>query len=396
MMDDKAQKTNVSQILVVDDTPENLKLITEILAGRGYRVRAASSGRLALKTVAVELPDLILLDVKMPDMDGYEVCRRLKSEERSRMIPVIFISALTDTEDKIQGFKAGGVDYITKPFQAEEVHARVSIHLQLHFYRDALEEKNRQLEGSYRRLQELENLRDQLTHMIVHDMRNLLTGISSSLQVLRDNDDGASDEKYASYLHAALLSVNNLTTMTSNLLDISKMEAREMKLNLTECDPTGLVGEAVEKIGAIRDSRDIRFHAPQHIEPVVADRDILLRVIINLLDNAIKFTADDGLISVGVEPKGEGVLFSIRDNGPGIPARYHEKIFEKFGQVEIRQSARQYSTGLGLAFCKLAVEAHQGKIWVESEAGVGSAFFFEIPGSGSTPGASNTEDPMLP
>lgn len=395
-MDHETQKTDASQILVVDDTPANLKLITEILASRGYRVRAAPSGRLALKTVAVELPDLILLDVKMPDMDGYEVCRRLKSEERSRMIPVIFISALTDTEDKIRGFQAGGVDYITKPFQTEEVHARVSTHLKLHFYQDALEEKSRQIESSYRRLQELENLRDQLTHMIVHDMRNLLTGISSSMQVLGDNCGGVLDEQYASYLHAALRSVNNLTTMTGNLLDISKMEAREMKLNLTECDVTGLMGEAMEKLGAIRDARDIRFHAPQHVRSVVADRDILLRVIINLLDNAIKFTAADGVISVRVENKGEGVLFSIRDNGPGIPVEFQEKIFEKFGQVEIRQSARKYSTGLGLAFCKLAVEAHHGKIWVESEAGAGSAFFFEIPGSGSTIGTSNTAEPILP
>jgi len=394
-MDDKVQKADASQILVVDDTPANLKLMTEILASRGYRVRAASSGRLALKTVAIELPDLILLDVKMPDMDGYEVCRRLKSEELSRMIPVIFISALTDTEDKIQGFQAGGVDYITKPFQAEEVHARVSTHLKLHFYQDALEEKNRQIQSSYRRLQELENLRDQLTHMIVHDMRNLLTGISSSMQLLSDSCDDAIDGKYLSYLHAALISVNNLTTMTTDLLDISKMEAREMKLNLTECDLTSLVGEAMEKIGATRDSRDIRFNAPQHVVRVVADHDIILRVIINLLDNAIKFTAADGAISVAVEPTAEGALFSIRDNGPGIPAQYQEKIFEKFGQVEIRQSARKYSTGLGLAFCKLAVEAHQGKIWVESEAGAGSAFFFEIPGSGSAMGASNATDPIF-
>lgn len=389
-MDDQLHMTDASQILVVDDTPANLKLITEILAGRGYRVRAASSGRLALKTVAVELPDLILLDVKMPDMDGYEVCRRLKADSRSRMIPVIFISALADTEDKIQGFQAGGVDYITKPFQAEEVHARVSTHLKLHFYQDALEEKNRQLQSSYRRLQELENLRDQLTHMIVHDMRNLLTGISSSLQLLRDSCDGALGETYTGYLHAALLSVNNLTTMAGNLLDISKMEARQMKLNLTECDLAGLIGEAMEKLGAVRASRDIRVSTPQHLDRVVADRDILLRIIINLLDNAIKFTDADGVISIGVEPKGEGVLVSIRDNGPGIPAEYQEKIFEKFGQVEIRHIARKYSTGLGLAFCKLAVEAHHGKIWVESEAGAGSVFFFEIPGSGSADGASNT------
>jgi signal transduction histidine kinase len=127
---------------------------------------------------------------------------------------------------------------------------------------------------------------------------------------------------------------------------------------------------------------------------VSADHDILLRVIINLLDNAIKFTAADGTISMGVEPKEDGVLFSIRDNGPGIPVAYQEKIFEKFGQVEIRQSARKYSTGLGLAFCKLAVEAHNGRIWVESEDGAGSTFFFEIPGSGSTVDESSTANPI--
>jgi signal transduction histidine kinase len=378
-MDDKIQRTDTFQILVVDDTPANLKLITDLLASHGYRVRAASSGRLALKTVAVELPDLILLDVKMPDMDGYEVCRRLKSEERSRMIPVIFISALTDTEDKVQGFRAGGVDYITKPFQAEEVHARVSTHLKLHFYQGELEEKNRQLASSYLKLQELENLRDQLTHMIVHDMRNLLTGISSSLQLLKDDDENLPGESHARQLNAVLLSVHTLTTMANNLLDISKMEARQMKLNRTEFDPNDLIVEAMEKMGAVRELRDIRFGASPNVRHVSADREILLRVIINLLDNAIKFTAADGAISIGVEPKGEGVLFAIRDNGPGIPVAYRERIFEKFSQVEIRQNARKYSTGLGLAFCKLAVEAHNGRIWVESETGAGSTFFFEIP-----------------
>lgn len=394
MMDHKVQRTDESQILVVDDTPANLKLITGILASHGYRVRAASSGRLALKTVAVELPDLILLDVKMPDMDGYEVCRRLKSEERSRMIPVIFISALTDTEDKIQGFRAGGVDYITKPFQAEEVHARVSTHLKLHFYQGELEEKNRQLERSYLRLQELENLRDQLTHMIVHDMRNLLTGISSSLQLLKDHGEGVLDGSYARQLNAVFLSVNTLMTMANNLLDVSKMEARQMKLNLTEFDPNDLMVEAMEKMEAVREFRNIRFDASRHVKHVSADHDILLRVIINLLDNAIKFTAADGVIAMGVEPKENGVLFSIRDNGPGIPVAYREKIFEKFGQVEIRQSARKYSTGLGLTFCKLAVEAHNGRIWVKSEAGAGSTFFFEIPGSGSTVDESSMANPI--
>jgi signal transduction histidine kinase len=230
--------------------------------------------------------------------------------------------------------------------------------------------------------------------MIVHDMRNLLTGVSSSLQLLKDHGEGILDGIYARQLNAVRLSVNTLTTMANNLLDVSKLEARQMKLNLTEFNPNDLMVEAVEKMEGVRELRDIRFDASQHAKHVSADHDILLRVVINLLDNAIKFTAADGAISIGVEPKEDGVLFSVRDNGPGIPVAYQEKIFEKFGQVEIRQSARKYSTGIGLAFCKLAVEAHHGKIWVESDPGAGSTFIFEIPGGGSTVDASNTTNPI--
>lgn len=144
-MNTETRKTDLAQILVVDDTPANLRLLTEILTKEGYRVRPASSGRLALKAVAAVSPDLILLDVTMPDMNGYEVCRELKANEASRLIPVIFISALNDTTDKIKGFEAGGVDYITKPFQAAEVLARIETHLSLRRMQKRIEAQNIQL-----------------------------------------------------------------------------------------------------------------------------------------------------------------------------------------------------------------------------------------------------------
>ncbi len=140
MPDHASQKRDQQEILVVDDTPASLQLLTGILTGHGYRVRPSSDGRFALQSVASELPDLILLDVKMPDMDGYEVCRRLKADERSRKIPVIFISALGETTEKVEGFNAGGVDYITKPFEPEEVLARVGVHLRLWELTERLEE----------------------------------------------------------------------------------------------------------------------------------------------------------------------------------------------------------------------------------------------------------------
>ena len=369
-----------SNILIVDDQAANLQMLSDMLKSKGHKVRPVLSGRLALSAAENDPPDLILLDIMMPEMDGYEVCRRLKEHDALNHVPVIFISVLDETADKVRGFQVGGVDYITAPFQSEEVLARVEAHLALHHYRRALTEKTQQLEASYCRLQEVENLRDQLTHMIVHDMRNLLSGVFGALQLLETIGGDKLDEKCAQFLQMAIRSANTLTDMTNNLLDVSKMEAKEMILHLVQCDLAELVGEALKKMAAIRAARDIRSIAPQQALYVAADRDILLRVIINLLHNAFKFTDNDGTIVLGVEPIGDRVRFFIRDNGPGIPFEYQEKIFAKFGQVEIRQSGRKGSTGLGLAFCKLAIEAHQGKIWVESTTGSGSTFFFEIPG----------------
>lgn len=366
-------------ILIVDDRVANLQVLSEILKPRGYKIRPVPSGKLALDAAEHDPPDLILLDIMMPEMDGYEVCRRLKEHAVLQHVPVIFISVLDETADKVKGFQAGGVDYIPSPFQAEEVLARVEAHLTLHRYRKALAEKTRQLETSYCRLQEVENLRDQLTHMIVHDMRNLLTGIMCSLQMLATTHTGT-DEKSARYLRVALRSADDLTLMINNLLDVSKMEANAMTLRLAPCDPIALINEAMEKLEAIREARDIRVQGARRDVSVCADHDILLRVLINLLDNAIKFTPADGAIVLGVKSVGDRVLFSVQDNGVGIPSAHQEKIFVKFGQVAIRQSGSKCSTGLGLTFCKLAVEAHRGAIWVESQVGAGSTFFFELPG----------------
>ena len=160
----------VASVLVVDDTIENLRLLSDLLGEQGYEVRAVTSGRQALQAVEHDPPDLILLDITMPEMDGYEVCRRLKATERSKDVPVIFLTALTDTADKVRAFDAGGVDYVTKPFQFEEVLARVKTHV-------ALRRAQAALADSYTRLRALEQLRDDLVHMIVHDMRSPLTAL---------------------------------------------------------------------------------------------------------------------------------------------------------------------------------------------------------------------------
>lgn len=372
--------TEKPTVLIVDDTPYVLTTMTFLLRDK-YIIKVANSGERGLKVAETgDPPDLILLDIMMPGMDGYEVCRRLKESDRLKNVPVIFLSALDATEDIIKGFQAGGVDYITKPSQPEEVHARVSTHLNLHFYRNELEIKNRQLESSYRSLQEMERMRDNLVHMVVHDMRNLLMGVSSYLEMMENRTSQGLSEKAPLYLKRASALTDNLTGMTEALLDVSKLENNEMNLKITDFDMNDLVEEAVEKLYAMSGDRKITFPRPDRMVKASGDRDVLLRIVINLLNNAIKFSGSNGTIVLKNEIQGNNVLFSISDDGPGVPAAYHEKIFEKFGQVEMRKKKHKHSTGLGLTFCKLGIEAHGGRIWLESKEGEGTTFFFVIPG----------------
>jgi two-component system sensor histidine kinase/response regulator len=362
----------VPSILVVDDTPANLHLLAGMLKDRGYKARPVPSGKLALQAAKSDPPDLILLDITMPEMNGYEVCRRLKADEHLKEIPIIFISALNETMDKVTAFGVGGVDYVAKPFQFEEVEARVKTHLQLR-------RQQRELQESYEKLRALEALRDSLVHMIVHDLRTPLNGIYGFLQLLEMEEKEQLSEKGVKYLERVVRSTVTLMDMISTLLDVSKMEAGEMKLHLTECDLAGAAHEVLTRVEALKRGRRVVLDAPGDAVTVIADAELVTRVIQNLVGNALKFAPDGSEVRIGIEP-GEGqVRVFVRDSGPGIPPEYHARIFEKFGQVEARAQQQKFSTGLGLTFCKLAVEAHGGHIGVESTVGQGSTFWFVLP-----------------
>ncbi|MFA6435265.1 MAG: hybrid sensor histidine kinase/response regulator [Elusimicrobiales bacterium] len=368
-----------STVLMVDDTPANLELLSEMLKVRGYNVRAAASGKLALQAVRNSPPDLILLDINMPEMNGYEVCAELKSEEKLKEIPVIFLSALSETIDKVKAFGAGGVDYITKPFQFEEVEARVETHLELR-------RQKRRLQENYARLRELEKLRDSLVHMLIHDLRSPLTCIYGFLKLIGENTESARSAKSARYLAAAMKATKQMIQMVSDVLDTSKMEGGQMKLKVSQCDLNRLLEEGISGMKSLLEGREIRFTPPGSPVNVPADSEIISRVIRNLLDNAIKFTPrDGGLIRLEISPACGMMRVNIQNNGPSIAPEHRERIFEKFAQVELNADHKKYSTGLGLTFCKLAVEAHGGRIGVDSEEGKGSSFWFDLPADAPGP-----------
>lgn len=242
-----------------------------------------------------------------------------------------------------------------------------------------LEARNREIEENYRKLRELESLRDSLTHMIVHDMRTPLTSIYGYLEMLKEYDSGCLSEEGKEYLSIVMSETQNLMEMISSLLDVSKMEHGEMPLDLSVFNIAEVAREVADKLEPLRESRALIFEFSEEPLLVRADRHLIARVIQNLLSNALKFTPVDGRILVAGEKSDGYIRVSVTDNGPGIPKEYHEKIFEKFGQVEARANRQKYSTGLGLTFCKLAVEAHGGQIGVDSEPGKGSTFWFTLP-----------------
>jgi signal transduction histidine kinase len=348
-----------------------------MLKARGYKVRPVASGKFALQSARHDPPDLILLDILMPEMNGYEVCERLKADEQLAEIPVIFISALDETLDKVKAFQVGGVDYVTKPFQFEEVEARVATHLELRRQKHLIEE-------SYERLRELETLRDGLVHMIVHDMRTPLTAIYGFIETLGRLEGENLSEQGREFVQTALASTQVLVEMVSSLLDVSKMEAGEMKLNRTEWELTKTAKEALAKVDPLKGGRQLALTGADEPVTVLADAELIARVFQNLLGNALKFTPEDGRVTVSIEP-GNTVRVLVQDTGPGIPPQYRERIFEKFFQVEHPTNRQKYSTGLGLAFCKLAVEAHGGQIGVDSSEGKGSTFWFTLPRQASLP-----------
>jgi len=343
-------------ILIVDDMPANLLLLERMLTERGYKAKPVPSGKLALQAARTERPDLILLDIAMPEMNGYEVCEQLKADATLKDIPVIFISALDQTIDKVKAFGVGGVDYVTKPFQLEEVHARIRTHLQL---------------------RRLEKLRDDLTHMVVHDLRNPLTVILSFLDFLEFDETQQLSASTQKLVPLARRSAEELLNMIGSILDVSKMGAGDMKLQREPCDLDALIRTMLATNQPFPGNRTVTLEAwkPPHI--VTADAGLIRRVLQNLLSNALNYTPSGGDVHIGVTPSESVVRVTVTDTGPGIAPEYHQRIFEKFGQVENRDN--RLGTGLGLTFCKLAIEAHGGSIGVESEVGKGSTFWFTLP-----------------
>ena len=362
-------------LLVVDDDATNRDVLSRRLKQQGHSVKTASNGREALQLLREDAFDLVLLDIMMPDMDGYEVLGHIKADARLQHIPVIMISALNEVQSVVRCIEAGAEDYLAKPFTPTLLKARIGACLEKKRGRDRETVLFEQLEKNYKRPQEVEKLRDDMRNMIVHDLRTPLTAVIVGVEMLKK--DAALNETQREMMAIALGGGKTLLGMINDLLDVEKMESGSTQLQRVELSTGALVAGAVEQVAPLAQDGQTALvtEIPSGLPPFPGDENLLSRTLVNLIANAIKFTPG-GTVTVTASQDRESIRFAIRDTGEGIPSEAFERIFEKFAQLD---SPNRVGTGLGLAFCKLAVEAHGGRIEVESAPGLGSTFSFTIP-----------------
>ena len=369
-------------VLVADDVEANVELLRDQLASLGCRVIHSVDGPSTLARCAEEHPDLCILDISMPPGDlgvdaretGFEVCRRLKRDPRTARIPVIFVSALNDASDRLKAIEAGGDDFLLKPHNRHVLGARVRSLLKLKGATDALEE-------SLKRLREVQKARDDLMRMIVHDLKTPLTSMLATLEMLRDGDFGAIDERPARALSDVEGKAEDLLGLIHDLLDVSKVQEQPLVLSLEQIAPAALLAEVMfDWELRFRQEQTVARHEVADDAPVFrADKTLLKRVLTNLVQNAITHSPVPVTLTLAARRDPAGIVLSVSDTGPGIPDEYQDLVFQKFEQVRAANAPRVRSSGLGLAFCRIAVESHGGRIWLRSKEGEGSTFHILLP-----------------
>jgi signal transduction histidine kinase len=369
-------------ILVVDDVPANLELVAGHLEQRGHRVVVAQAGDEAIERALLVRPSLVLLDVMMPGIDGFETCRRMKAQPALREVPVVFMSARADTVDKLSGFEAGAVDYVTKPVDSAELLARVQTHLALATLRRQMALQNRQLqrevhsrEKAQAALQRSNAELEQLAYAASHDMQEPLRMIASYLQLVERRYAERLDADGREFIGYAVDGAKRMQALINDMLAYSRV---------------GTKGAAPAPVDAALVVRTALAHLQLPIQEsgaridcgplpqVVGDSGQLVQLMQNLLSNAIKFRSGAAPhIRIRCVTEEPGWRFEVQDNGIGIAPEYAERIFVMFQRLHARDAYP--GTGIGLALCKRIVERHGGRLWVAPAEGGGSVFSFTLP-----------------
>ncbi len=371
-----------AKILVVDDSPESINLLVYFLKPAGYEVLTAEDGPEAIEIVEKTPPDIILLDIMLPTIDGYAVCERLKKNPRTQHIPIIMITALQELKDKIRALEAGADDFITKPFENVELLARVKSLLRIKRYHDELLRQNEKLRKQQEALRREDLLKKELTNLIVHDMKNPLFVIQGNLQMMEMTRDTATNRDTRIYTDRIMRGSRSLLRMILNLLDISRLEQKSMEIEPVPTNLNVMINEIVESLKDIPEhqNKTVLMKLFEDYSEVYVDKDIFERVLDNLVNYIFQNTPEYLSILIETEKdKNEQVILKITHDGKPIPARFRKKIFLKHAQPELKKAGFKPARGLGLIFCKMAMEAMGGKIYLDETTSDQNRFVLEIP-----------------
>ncbi|BAB75795.1 response regulator [Anabaena sp. FACHB-709] len=350
-------------ILVIDDEPDNFDVVETLLDGENYQLHYASGGQQAIARLSSFQPDVILLDVMMPHLDGIEVCRRIKADPQWQAVPIIIVTALTAKEDLAHCLNAGADDFISKPLNSVELRARVNSMLRIKQQHD--------------NLQGLLKLQEDMVNMIVHDLRNPLASIVISTEMLKF--PSLPPDKQQQKVSQIAIACQQLQTLIDSLLTMAKLESGKMVLNYTEIDLCAICISALADIEDIAAQKRLRLisELPEPGGMVKIDAAIFRRVLDNLLSNAIKFSPSNARVILKAAYLETGAKLQVIDSGKGISQELRHSIFQKYEIGNIVSEVSQL--GLGLAFCKMAIEAHNGTITIEDNHPQGSIFTVLIP-----------------
>ncbi len=347
-------------ILIVDDTPANLSVLVECLSEAGFNLMVAEDGEDALAQTERTQPDIILLDVMMPGLDGFETCRRLKARATTRHVPVLFMTALTDTAEKVKAFEVGAVDYVTKPIQHEEAIARINTHLTI--------------SRLQRQLQQQLALKENFMRIAGHDLRNPLCLILMSGELARRKGAPPEVAGYLENIHASARQMRNIIdTFLAVQRPGGSMPGR-VDLNLLA---TAIAAQ--NEPAAERKSLTFALELAESLPPANADTGHAYQALTNYVSNAIKFLPNGGALTIRTSASEMAVRVEVQDNGPGVPVAERHALFTEYANISTKPTAGEESTGLGLAIVKQLVESQRGAAGADFPAAGGSVFWFELP-----------------
>lgn len=382
-------------VLLIDDSMVNLAMLKKVLQKHGFHVLLANNGERGLTLARQYIPDIILLDVVMAGWDGYETCQQLKQQPELTQIPVLFLSALEDTKNKVRAFQAGAVDYVSKPFQEQELLARVQTHVELSHLRKNLEsevahktEKIRSLldslQNSYQKEQHLSELKSQFLRNISHEFRTPMNIIMGMTDILIE--DTQLDEEQMHCSQSIKNAANQLFTILTDMLNFSQQFSSELKQEICEFQLNELVEEIVDKQMQKAQAKslvlmtDIGVTLPHTLK---GNKQAIVETLMKLVDNAIRFT-EQGYVMLTIQPAGlkdnkYWLRFEVKDTGIGISEEKQVSLFEIFSQVDGSSTRENDGMGMGLAVAKVFVENMGGQIGIHSVLNEGSTFWFHIP-----------------